>query len=212
MLLAFSQNCAIPSVKYSWQTRNCPCRIEFAVVFRGFVSCLLRFEAYQVSLRHDQSRTASPNFAKQQSSSGKSGWLRKAPAKFGLNFNVMWCQIKRAHNSKILQIFSTPLRRPTDQRQSTNLDTTTTVTMPVCSPFNQHFGYEDCSHLGIGNWERARRDRSWTRTWRWRCLKKAAYWWYIWIAEPQDLPYEAKARESPEAKQTYPSMDPTENW
>ena len=30
--------------------------------------------------------------------------------------------------------------------------------------------------------------------------------------EPQDLPYEAKACESSEAKQTYSSMDPTENW
>jgi hypothetical protein len=30
--------------------------------------------------------------------------------------------------------------------------------------------------------------------------------------EPQDLPYEAKARQSPEAKQTNPAMDSIENW
>ena len=31
-------------------------------------------------------------------------------------------------------------------------------------------------------------------------------------AEPQVLPYEAEACKSPEAKQTYSSMDPIENW
>jgi hypothetical protein len=31
-------------------------------------------------------------------------------------------------------------------------------------------------------------------------------------AESQVLPYEAEACESPEAKQTYSSMDPIENW
>lgn len=30
--------------------------------------------------------------------------------------------------------------------------------------------------------------------------------------EPQVFPYEAKARQSPEAKQTYSTMDPIEDW
>jgi hypothetical protein len=30
--------------------------------------------------------------------------------------------------------------------------------------------------------------------------------------EPQVLPHEAKARQSPKAKQTYSSMDSIENW
>lgn len=32
------------------------------------------------------------------------------------------------------------------------------------------------------------------------------------FAEPQDLPDEAEAGKSPEAEQTYPAMDPIEDW
>jgi hypothetical protein len=48
----------------------------------------------------------------------------------------------------------------------------------------------------------------------WRGWERRFEGWKLMIhsTEPQVLPHEAKARQSPEAKQTYSSMDPLENW